>query len=372
MSLLLKGRTLSGPISAHATIDGKSWLSFHGAGYLALADLPEVRDAVRRALDAGAPFARQLPASTGALDLAFDAVEREGAKALGTSASVYVASGYLIGAVAMAAFAQDDHVLFIDETAHHNLRDAAAIRRLPTYEFAHCDADALRDAIAKNLKPGQRPIVLTDGIFPTVGRMPPLSSYEEVLAPYDGRLVVDESHSFGVVGNNGRGAAELCGVEPIAHVGATLSKAFCAQGALVACSTEDADRLRHMPPVRGACSGSPLSAVAAAAALKVVRDRPMMRQWLAEITTYLRTELRALGITCVDSPAPIVAFQYGDEREMVALQHHLFQRHIYIQHSTYIGAGAGGVLRCALFHNHQRGDVDRLISAIRGYGGARL
>src|SRR3954453_11415629 len=96
---ILAGRTVTGPVSARVTIDGREYLNFFGAGYLALSDLPEIRDAVSHALAQGLPFARQLPAVHGAVDPLFEAVEKAGAEALRAEASVYFASGYLLGMV---------------------------------------------------------------------------------------------------------------------------------------------------------------------------------------------------------------------------------------------------------------------------------
>jgi len=205
---------------------------------------------------------------------------------------------------------------------------------------------------------------VTDGVFATTGRVAPLSEYAKVISPFDGRLFIDESHSFGVVGTHGRGAAEWCGVEHLADVGSTLSKAFCAQGAMVGCSSLVAAQLRGIPAIRGACAGSPLSAVAATASLDFVAQHPELRANLAAMTNYLRARLRALGVSVNDSPAPIVAFRYGGREDMQALQRRLFEKGIHIYHSSYFGAGPEGIIRCAVFRDHSREDIDALIAAM--------
>ena len=105
---------------------------------------------------------------------------------------------------------------------HYNLQDAARLTGLPTFTFAHCDAEALAQALRKNVTAGQRPVVLTDGVFATSGRVPPLADYVAVLESYGGQLFVDESHASGVVGESGIGAAEYCGVLGRVATGATL------------------------------------------------------------------------------------------------------------------------------------------------------
>jgi 8-amino-7-oxononanoate synthase len=361
----LAGRTVEGPISARMRIDGRPYLNFFGAGYLALAGVPEIRAAVRRALDEGVPIAQQLPAAHGANDPIFDELERAAAQACGSEASLYFASGYLIGGVGLAALEGTFDRIIIDESAHYSLRDAARASANPSAKFAHGNPSSLAETLKACLRANERPLVLTDGAFATTGRVAPLAEYAEILAPYNGRLLIDESHSFGVVGERGRGAAEYCGVEEIATIGATFSKAYCAQGAIITCTKSDARRMRTVPPIGAACAGSPLTAAAALASLDYVSANPSLRRSLESVTGYLRKRLRHMGIDVIESPAPIVTFQLGKQADMLALQKRAFEREIYLHYSTYIGAGPEGVIRCAVFRDHTHEDVDVLVDVLR-------
>jgi 8-amino-7-oxononanoate synthase len=364
---LLTGKTIGGPAAARFTIDGREYINFCGSGYLALSAVPEIRVAVFQALQQGVPFARHMAARTGAIDPIFRAIEHAGAVACRTEASVYFASGYLIGAVGLACLAGSFDVLVRDEDAHYNLCDATKQCERPSFTFAHCDPESLAQVLKKHVRAGQRPLVVTDGAVATTGRIPPLADYGAVLEAYDGRMFVDESHSFGVVGENGRGAAEHCGAEQLATIGATLSKAYCAHGAIIGCSAEQALRLQATPPIRGANAGSPLSAAAANASLRYVASRPVLRTRLRAMTDYLRMRLRARGVEVIDSPAPIVAFQCGSPADMQALQRRAWDRGIYVAYvppGGYAGAGRQGMLRCAVFRDHSQHDIDELVATV--------
>lgn len=366
---LLTGRSIVGAAAARMSIDGKQYLNFFGSGYLALTNIAEIRAAVRQALDGGATFSKQIPAALGAIDPAFEAIEQAGAGALGTPASVYFASGYLIGAVGLASLEPSFDLVAIDEAAHFNLYDAAKIASRPVFSFAHCDAQSLSEVLKRNVRKTQHPLVLTDGVFATTGRIPPLADYCRLLTLYDGHLLVDESHGFGVIGRNGRGAVEHCGVGgSMVTTGATLGKAFCAQGALLGCSAEAASHLRTVPPIRGACAGSPLSAVASSASLAYMASHPELRTDLQALTEYLRSRLRRLGVDVMASPAPIVAFQWGSRANMLALQARLWECGIHIYHSSYVGAGPEGIIRCAVFRDHSRDDIDTLVDRLSTLG----
>jgi 8-amino-7-oxononanoate synthase len=64
------------------------------------------------------------------------------------------------------------------------------------------------------------------------------------------------------------------------------------------------------------------------------------------------------------APAPTVSFEWGDRADMLALQARAFDRGIHLFHSNYLGAGPDGVLRCALFSDHSREDIDALMDAL--------
>jgi 8-amino-7-oxononanoate synthase len=354
---------LRGPASARLTLDGREYINFAGCGYLALGRQQELRDAALKALEEGAAFSSQLPPIYGIIDEAVRQLEDCAAEYCGTEDSVYAASGYFIGAAALATIDTKNSVLFIDEGSHFSLFDAAHLTTRPVVSFRHADPEALTHAIGAALLPTMRPIVVSDGVFATTGRVAPLDKYAGILANYNGHLVIDEAHSFGVLGMHGRGAADYHRVESIATSAGTLSKAFCAQGAIIGCSVEAADRLRRVPPLRGANPGSPISAAVGAASIRYVQEHPELRTRLTELTSYLRNRLKRIGFDVGESPAPILAFRNGDLAFMQTIQKRLFAQGIYVLVSNYIGAGEG-IIRCAVFADHSEADLDALADSL--------
>ena len=259
----------------------------------------------------------------------------------------------------------------VDEFAHHNLVDAAKISGLSTVRFCHCDPQSLSDRMKSDMRDGQRPLLMTDGVFATTGRVAPLAEYADVLKAYDGRMFVDESHSFlGVVGRNGRGAAEYCGVEHLARIGATLSKALCAQGALVGCSTNEALRLKKIPPMRGACAGSPRPRSLRLKLLKYASAHPELANKLRVSADYPCSRLRDIGLEVIESPAPIVSFSAGNAADMQNLQRRALARRVRVSLDlSWRGAGGrhsvcrilrplSGGCRCAHFSSELVHRVD--------------
>ena len=361
---LLAGRVLQGPESARILIDNRPLINFAGGTYLALQSMPELRAAGQRSIDAGGSWAQMSCNAYGGTDPFFAEFEIEGARFFGSETSVFLPTGYFCGLASIAALESTFDVIFIDELGHFSLYDAARLSGTPVNVFGHCDSDALQDAVRKQCSKGQRPLVLTDGVFATTGRIPPLAEYSRVALGAGGQLFVDESHGYGVVGDNGRGAAEYCGVTGAFHAG-TLSKGFCAQGGILPCTRDFAVRVRSRPPVRGANGGSPVSVLVASAALRLTREFPERRERLHTLSKRLKIGLRGLGLDILDTPAPITSFRIGTKSDMLALQKSLFDEGIHVLHSTYIGAGPEGMIRCATFADHSDSDIDTLIAALR-------
>lgn len=358
------GLTVSGPASGSFLIGGRPYLNFSGAGYLALSALPELREAAVDAIARGAPFAQQLPPPYGIRDPLFEEVESVAADYLGTEAAVFFASGYMIGAVALAAELQPGDQLFVDESAHQNLKDAAILSGAPITYFRHRDAGALREKLGGALTPRSRPLLLTDGTFAASGDVAPLRDYADSLAAYDGAMVVDDAHGFGVLGLAGRGATEHLGVADRAIQGGTLSKAFCAQGAVIGCTAAQAHRINAIAPKRGANAGSPISAAVSVAAMRYMRQNAPRRRKLISLAVSLREGLGAKGFAVSDSPSNIISFRLGSRDEMRRVQYRLFSKGIYLPISDYPGAGPGGLFRAAVYADHDQADIDRLVAEL--------
>ncbi len=141
------------------------------------------------------------------------AVERLAAELVGAEDALYLPSGYASSQVAAAALADSCDVVVLDELSHYCLFDAARATGRPIFRFAHCDAAALRTVLAASVKPGQRPLVLSDGVFAARGDVAPLADYEAVLRDWPGAsLLVDDAHALGVLGGRGRGTLEHAGL----------------------------------------------------------------------------------------------------------------------------------------------------------------
>jgi 7-keto-8-aminopelargonate synthetase-like enzyme len=180
-------------------------------------------------------------------------------------------------------------------------------------------------------------------------------------------LLVDESHAFGVIGPNGRGAVEEYAVAgPRVVAGGSVGKALSAYGGLALGSAEAIAALWQAPTARGAASGMSAGAAMLTASLGYLKQHPERLERLRDNVRYLKAGLRALGLAAGDSEAPVATFVDGTADRMKSLQQRLFDHEsIFVIYSTYVGAGPHGAIRIAAFADHDRSDLDRLLDALR-------
>lgn len=365
MSSAMQLRRVESTSGAQVVVDGQPLLSFGGSGYLGLGGNLEIIEAGVKALRLYGAHS-QLPRSAGYSLVANLDAEEAARQFFDVDGAMFFATGYMFGLIGVSGLAPSCDAIFLDESAHYSLRDACLASGVPVHEFRHCDATDLALVIARELGDAGRPLVVTDGMFPTWGSIPPLKAYADLLVPRDGWLVVDESHAFGCVGPRGRGAVELAGIaRDRVLAGGSMAKAIGGHGGLAIGSAALIEQLWKTPAARGAALGCSAGAAMTAAGLRHVQGNPGLLERLRHNVRLLRQGLRALGLQPVEHEGPLAAFKYGSAADMARIQRALADRGILIAYSTYVGAGPDGMLRIAAFADHTDADIERLLVELR-------
>lgn len=355
---------VASPSGAHMVIDGRPVLNFGGSSYLGLAREPELATAAAEAAQRQGG-ACQLPRHYGFMPEANLDVEAVARDFFGAEAAMYFATGYLFGQLALTGLASDYDVAVLDQHAHYSLRDGAAVAGKPIVTFRHCDPEDLKRVLAGIVAARQRPLVATDGMFPTYGAVAPLREYKNIIDAMGAWLVVDESHAFGSIGATGQGTVEFEGVRDSRVIaGGSMAKAFCAYGGIAIGSQKAIDLLWTAPAAKGAVAGCSPGAAMTAAALRFVRQHPDLHEKLARNRATLREMLNCLGLSIMETPSPIATFELGSPSTMKAVQAALWRDGIFVIYSTYVGAGPNGALRIAAFADHTEKDFMRLSQAL--------
>lgn len=294
-------------------------------------------------------------------------LEHEAAAFFAAEDAIALSSGYLTSVVGFAALADDYERCFVDAGCHHAIRDALRVQPRPVVEFAHRDPEDLAARLAAELRPNERPLVVSDGVFPTHGVLAPVREYLELVERADGRLLLDDAHGAGVLGPHGRGTLEElgCATHPRAHSVASLAKAIGGHGGIVPGSEDYCARARaHAPVLVGATAIPVPSAAAATVGLRLLRQHPQWRADLLRHGARIKQGLRALGLAPADTPHPITAFSLGASAQNDRVHDALFARGVLVPRSRYVGAGPEGVLRIVPCSQHTDAQIERLLDEI--------
>ncbi len=160
-------------------LNGRRCLYFGGTGYFALHGHPEV-------IAAGIAAFRKYGCHSATSRTGFGntpvqlELERKIAGYFGTEDSIHFVSGYLDNLFLVQALKAKVGAIFIDETAHFSIRDAVYSALKPVHTFKHRDADDLAVKLKQNLRAGDVPLVMTDGVFPTFGLIAPVPEFLRV------------------------------------------------------------------------------------------------------------------------------------------------------------------------------------------------
>jgi len=354
-------------------IDGHSYLYFGGTSYLGLAAHPAVIEAGCDALRRYGVHSATSRSRFGNIPPVLD-VESKAAEFFGTDAAFYFGSGYMSNHILVSALGPAKDAILVDSSSHYCVIEAAGLAGVPVITFEPRDVE---DLLRKRSE-YSNVLVMADAVGASSGEFAPVEDY---IAGLKGgghsTIVLDDAHGFGVLGLNGRGlldelgywsrangAGEVDGVDLV--VGGTLSKALGGFGGIIPGSSGFVSRVRTASHYFDGAS-APAAAVAgsSAKALDLILAEPGLRQSLRENTLFVRNGMRALGLTVPVGMSAHFGVSIGDATNMERIHQALKERGILLPYvGAYSGIPAGGVMRCAVFANHSRDQLERLLSEL--------
>jgi 8-amino-7-oxononanoate synthase len=293
------------------------------------------------------------------------ALEREIADFLGRRHCIVFSTGYQANLGMISGLAGPKDTIYLDADSHSSIYDGCTLSRAQLVRFRHNDPEDLDRRLARADNEGGRLVVL-EGIYSMVGDRPPLAEFIEVKRRRGFQLLVDEAHSFGVLGRNGRGLAEEAGLEEECDfIVGTFSKSIGAIGGFGAGNHPMFELLRFaMRPYMFTASSSPASIATSLQALRVLRERRELRERIALNSERLFHGFRALGlVTGCDVPSPVVAVRCPDEISCYAMWNALLEQGVYVNMAIPPGTPGGlCLLRCSVSAAHTTSDIDDIIA----------
>jgi len=327
----LKLRVLEDKQAPVCTFDGKKVINLASNNYLGLTTHPKLREAALEATRKYGVGSGAVRTIAGTMKIHME-LEEKIARFKNVEACVVFQSGFAANAGTVSAILGKEDFIISDELNHASIIDGCRLSRAKILVFRHKDVAHAEEQLASvKSQPGKK-LLISDGVFSMDGDIGPLPGLCEVAEKYGAIMMVDDAHSSGVLGRNGRGTIDHFGMHGRVDIQVgTLSKAIGALGGYV-CGTRDLiDYLYHRArPFLFSTSHPPSVAATCIAAFDVLENEPQLMEQLWANTRLWKKELGLLGFdiggkTTPPSETPITPIIIGDGRLTMEFSRELFK-----------------------------------------------
>jgi len=342
--------------------------------YLGLANQPEVVAAGKAGIDRYGAGTASVRFICGTFTIHRE-LEQACARLVGTESALSFVScwnanealpGTVLGPEDLVLSDQLNHASIID-----GIRLAKAITKCQTGVYEHGNLGDL-DARLGAAKDRRTKMVITDGIFSMEGAIANLPGLLEICRKHNAILVVDDSHSTGVLGKTGRGTAEHHGVfGEIPIITSTLGKALGgAAGGFVAASPEVTDYLTQRGRPQLFSNALPCTVASSAiAAIEYLEAHPERVTRLRDNTVYFRGQLTELGFKPIPGETPIIPVILGETAAAIRMSERLLESGVFVTGFGYPVVPHGTArVRCQISAAHTQDHLDQALSAFKAIG----
>ncbi|MFP6655429.1 MAG: aminotransferase class I/II-fold pyridoxal phosphate-dependent enzyme, partial [Myxococcota bacterium] len=279
-------------------------------------------------------------------------------------------TGYGVNVGVLSCLLGRHDVALLDAMDHASILDGVRLGFGKQLKFRHNDAADLEKKLSL-VDPKKGKLIVVDGVFSMEGDIAPLPEIVKHKNTYGARLFVDEAHSLGVFGQNGRGVAEHFGIEDeVDLIMGTFSKSLATVGGFIAGSFEVVDFIKHNARAQIFTAAIPPGSVAAVgAALDIMESEPERRTQLWENTDYMLRELQSLGFNTCGSQSPIISLLIGEDVTTFKLAMRLQEEGVFVNPVMTPAVPAGqSMIRTSYMATHQREHLDRALDALAKVG----
>jgi 8-amino-7-oxononanoate synthase len=345
-------------------VGGRPMIMVGSNNYLGLADHPRAKAAAKAAVDrygVGTCGSRFL---TGTIDL-HEKLEERLAKFLDREAALTFSTGYQTNLGIISTIAgKGDHIL-IDRMVHASIIDACRMSFATVHKYRHNDMEDLERLLA-SLDPGTGKLIVVDGVFSMEGDIADLPGIVPLARKHGARILVDDAHGIGVLGEKGRGTPEHFGLESeVDLVMGTFSKTFASIGGVVAGAKPVISYIKHHArPLIFSAAATPASVSSVLAILDMLETQPELRARLWVVTERMRTGFRAMGYNTGLSQTPIIPVLVGDDEKGFMLWRLLREEGIFTTPVVYPAVPHGqALIRTSYGAGHTDEELDAILAA---------
>ena len=363
-------RVLQSESAAHSRFDGKEVINLASNNYLGLTTHPKLREAALEAVRRFGVGSGAVRTISGTMSLHLELEERIAAFKH-AKACVVFQSGFAANAGTVAAIlGPEDHIIS-DELNHASIIDGCRLSRAKIHVFPHKDTRAAENILTELDRAAGRNLLISDGVFSMDGDIGPLPGLTAAAEKHGAIMMVDDAHSSGVLGRNGRGTIDHFGLHGRVQVQVgTLSKAIGVLGGYVCGSRDLIEFLYHRArPFLFSTSHPPAVAAACLAAFDVLEQEPERIQNLWNNTKYFKAGLTSSGFDTGMSETPITPVIVGEPKLAHELSRLLFEEGVLATGIGFPTVPKGKArVRTIVTATHTQQELDRALEAFRRIG----
>lgn len=298
-------RVLGSKQDVEVIMEGKRRIMLGSSNYLGLATVPEIQEAGIKAIEnygTGCSGSRVL---NGTIDLHIQ-LEDELKRFLHKEDAVTFSTGFQANLGVISGLVDAHEYVICDRENHASIYDGCRLGYGKMLRYKHSDMDDLEE---KLMQAGEHAkLIVTDGVFSMSGDIANLPEIVRLAKKYDARIMVDDAHGLGVLGNGGRGTADYFGlVDEIDLLVGSLSKSLASLGGYVAASRTVIKYLKHNArSFVFSSSMSPADCAVSLASLRYLKQHPELTNHLSHLTFFTKEKMKQEGLNILESNVPII------------------------------------------------------------------
>jgi 8-amino-7-oxononanoate synthase len=360
----------AGPI---VEIEGRETIMLGSNNYLGLTGDPRVKAAARDALERYGTALTGSRFLNGTIPLHLE-LEREIAEWMGTEDAIVFTTGYQANLGTIGTILEPGDTVICDSGDHASILDGCRLSGARLRPYRHNRMDKLERMLERAAEDGGGVLVVVDGVFSMEGDICGLPTIVELCERHGARLMVDEAHAVGALGERGAGTCELFGLEDRVDLRmGTFSKSLASCGGFIAGPADVIEYLRFAARAfMFTASAVPAAVGAALEAVRICRTEggPLFER-LLDNAVYLHRGLTELGLRVVEPTrlpdggeaiTPIVPVIVGEDWQAALLWKALFDAGVYTNVALHPAVPPGGaLLRTSLMATHERSHLDRAL-----------
>jgi 7-keto-8-aminopelargonate synthetase and related enzymes len=358
-------RAIESDQDTEVLMDGKKVLMFGSNSYLGLTCHPKIKEASKKAIDkygTGCAGSRFL---NGTLDIHIELEERL-AKFVGKDAAICYSTGFQVNLGVVSALTDRNDYILLDELDHASIIEGSRLSFSKVLKFGHNDMASLESKL-KVCEPDRLKLIVVDGIFSMEGDIAKLPEIVQLAEKYNASIMVDDAHSLGVIGENGRGISSHFGLtNKVDLIMGTFSKSLASLGGFIASDKDTINFLKHNSrSLIFSASMTPASVASVLAALDILESEPERIKHLWDVTEMALNGFKQMGFDTGKTESPIIPLFIRDDYKALKMTHMLLDEGVFVNPVLPPGVPKeDSLIRFSLMATHTFDQVQRALEKI--------